>query len=90
MKKSTHTRINKMTSDGLLVLTAKTQKDSSIVKLYVTDLTTTARVLIDIEKEVMLFGSVAMSEHDIKMICKELKNEQLSFIDKVKNAIMFD
>lgn len=90
-KKTKHVRLNKITSEGLLVLSAKSHKrDESIVKLYITDLVNTASITIDVEKEIMLQGNAIMSELDIKMICKELKKEKLSFMDKIKNAIVFE
>jgi hypothetical protein len=91
MKKTKHIRLNKMTSEGLLVLSAKSHKrDDTIVRLHITDFTNMGKATIDIEKEIMIGGNVPLSEHDIKMICKELKKESLSFTDKVKNAIIFD
>lgn len=91
MKKNKHIRVNKMTSEGQLILSAKYHKrDDSVVHLYITDFTNVGRVTIDVQKEVMINGNTVLSEHDIKMVCRELKNEKLSFIDKIKNSIIFD
>jgi len=89
-KKTKHIRLNKMTSEGQLILSAKCHKrDDSIVQLYITDFINVGRVTIDVLKEIMLHGTTTLSDNDIKMVCRELKNEKLSLVDKVKNAIIF-
>jgi hypothetical protein len=80
-------RLNITTSDGLLILSAKIHKGSRVAKLLLTDLDNKAEVWVDTNKETFLYGEVKLDEFDIKRVCAEIKNQEMSFDDKLMFAL---
>lgn len=75
------------TSDGLIMLGAKINKQAKLAKVYITDLESNARILVDMEQNKILQGEVRIDEPTVLKLCKLLRTEKPSFMDKLKEAI---
>lgn len=87
MAYDTYKRLKYATADGLLILGAKCDLKLGIARLYITDLESSTRVIVDIDKNKILHGNVKIEDAVLVRVCKELRNEELSFLDKVKESL---
>ena len=90
MSSFTNKRLNLTTTDGLLVLSAKIHQGSKIAKLLITDLENKGHIWVDIKNEVFISGVIKLQELDVQRICKEIKNQELSFDEKLFLALATD
>ena len=82
-------RLNYATTEGVLVLGARIDKSGTVARLYMTDLVSSIRTFIDLEKcELLGQNDVKITPHELLILCKLIKNEQLSMMEKVKMAIL--